>query len=404
MHILMVAPQPFFRPRGTPFSVLHRIRALAMLGHTVELVTYPFGETPTLPGLQVHRSSAPFFVSDVPIGPSLAKVALDVPLFRLAARLARTGRFDLLHTHEEAGWLGARLRHTTGLPHLYDMHSSLPQQLSNFGKFQFRPIVAGFQYLEDYTLRGADGVIAICPELEDHVVATGFSRPLAMIENTMDFPVEMVTPGAIAALRERLAIGPGPVVVYTGTLEAYQGLDLLLAAGPAVRAQLPGVTFVLVGGTTEQGEAVMRTATSLGVADSVRMVPAVPPNEVAMYHQLADALVTTRARGTNTPLKLYQYLRAGRPIIATDIRSHTQVLDATVAELVAPDPASIAAGLIRVLGDPERAVRLSTSAARLARERYSEEIYLARLEKLLAQLPQARRDRDVSAGTGPGTS
>ena len=403
MHILMVAPQPFFRPRGTPFSVLHRIRALVMLGHTVELVTYPFGETPTLPGVQVHRASAPFFVSDVPIGPSLAKVALDVPLFRLASRLARTGRFDLLHTHEEAGWLGARLRHTTGLPHLYDMHSSLPQQLTNLGKFQFRPIVAGFQYLEDYTLRGSDGVIAICPELEDHVVATGFSRPLAMIENTMDFPVEAVTPGAIAALRRRLAIGAGPVVVYTGTLEAYQGLDLLLAAGPAVRAQLPGVTFVLVGGTTEQGEAVVRTATSIGVADSVRMVSSVPPNEVATYHQLADALVTTRARGTNTPLKLYQYLRAGRPIIATDIRSHTQVLDATVAELVAPDAASIAAGLIRVLGDPERAVRLSTSAARLARERYSEEIYLARLEKLLAQLPRAHRDRDVSAGTGPGT-
>jgi glycosyltransferase involved in cell wall biosynthesis len=133
------------------------------------------------------------------------------------------------------------------------------------------------------------------------------------------------------------------------------------------------------------------------------MVPAVPPNEVAMFHQLADALVTTRARGTNTPLKLYQYLRAGRPIIATEIRSHTQVLDVTVAELVAPDAASIAAGLIRVLGDPEHAARLSTSAARLAQERYSEEIYLTRLEKLLAQLPRARRDRDVSAGAGPGT-
>ncbi|MEJ2239041.1 MAG: hypothetical protein P8X82_12145, partial [Gemmatimonadales bacterium] len=59
MHILMVAPQPFFRPRGTPFSVLHRIRALSRLGHTVDLVTYPFGETPEIPGLTLRRSLRP---------------------------------------------------------------------------------------------------------------------------------------------------------------------------------------------------------------------------------------------------------------------------------------------------------------------------------------------------------
>ena len=41
MRILMIAPQPFFEARGTPFSEYHRIRALADLGHSVDLVTYP---------------------------------------------------------------------------------------------------------------------------------------------------------------------------------------------------------------------------------------------------------------------------------------------------------------------------------------------------------------------------
>ena len=113
MHILMVAPQPFFRPRGTPFSVLHRIRGLTMLGHTVELVTYPFGETPSIAGLTIHRAPRPPFVHDVGIGPTFAKAILDVPLFRFASRLARNRKFDLVHTHEEAGWLGARLRSFT---------------------------------------------------------------------------------------------------------------------------------------------------------------------------------------------------------------------------------------------------------------------------------------------------
>ncbi len=50
MHILMIAPEPFFEPRGTPFSEFHRIKALIALGHTVDLVTYPFGRTSRCPG------------------------------------------------------------------------------------------------------------------------------------------------------------------------------------------------------------------------------------------------------------------------------------------------------------------------------------------------------------------
>ena len=44
VRILMIAPEPFFEPRGTPFSEFHRIRALTALGHQVDLVTYPFGQ------------------------------------------------------------------------------------------------------------------------------------------------------------------------------------------------------------------------------------------------------------------------------------------------------------------------------------------------------------------------
>src|SRR5690606_17205976 len=130
-RILMVAPQPFFRPRGTPFSVLHRIRALLRLGHSVELVTYPFGDDPGVDGLVIHRSPRLPGVSDVAIGPSVAKLALDAPLFRLAGRLARTGRFDLLHTHEEAGFHGAWLAPRGGLPHGDDLHPTPPPQHSN---------------------------------------------------------------------------------------------------------------------------------------------------------------------------------------------------------------------------------------------------------------------------------
>jgi glycosyltransferase involved in cell wall biosynthesis len=387
MHILMVAPQPFFRPRGTPFSVLHRIRALSRLGHTVELVTYPFGDTPDVAGLTVHRSTRPPGVRDVRIGPSPAKILLDVPLFRLAARLAASGRFDLLHTHEEAGWIGQRLRRKHGLPHLYDMHSSLPQQLANFGRYDWGPVRWAFRRLERYTLDSADAVIAVCPSLYDHVRDSGYDRPLALIENSLDFEPPDTPPTALASLRERLDLGTGPAIVYTGTLESYQGLDLLVEAAPMVLRKAADARFVLVGGTPAQVEGLRRAARDHGVEDAFRIIPAVAPTDVFLYQRMADVLVTTRSKGTNTPLKIYQYLKAGRPIVATDIYSHTQVLDGRSAQLVEPEAGAVAAGIVRVLADPEHARRLADGAARLAAERYSEAAYMASLRDLLARLP-----------------
>jgi hypothetical protein len=129
MHILMIAPEPFFEPRGTPFSEFHRIRALTSLGHTIDLVTYPFGRDVTMPGLTIHRCLRPPFVSRVRIGPSWAKVPLDAAISLTACRLALTRKYDAVHSHEEGGAIGVVLSWFLRKPHLYDMHSSLPQQV-----------------------------------------------------------------------------------------------------------------------------------------------------------------------------------------------------------------------------------------------------------------------------------
>src|ERR1700731_49917 len=80
VHILMIAPEPFFEARGTPFSEYHRIRALLDLGHTVDLVTYPFGKDVKLAGLRIVRAARPPFMTGVKIGPSPGKLFLDLAL------------------------------------------------------------------------------------------------------------------------------------------------------------------------------------------------------------------------------------------------------------------------------------------------------------------------------------
>lgn len=397
MRILAVAPQPFFRARGTPFSVLHRIRALVKLGHSVELVTYPFGDDPELDGLVIHRAARVPGVRDVEIGPSVAKLLLDGPLLAKAYRLAKSGRFDLLHTHEEAAYAGAWIAKATGLPHLYDMHSSLPQQFANFDRFHWPPVVTAFRWLERRTLGHADGVIAICPDLHDHVRSIGFRGPLAMIENSLDFEPPDISKTDLRELRTCLGVGDAPVVVYTGTFAPYQGMDLLIRAAPRVARAVPAVRFVSVGGTPDQVETLRTSVAEHGVEDRFTLLPRVEPSEVFRYHALADLLVTCRTRGTNTPLKLYQYLRAGRPIVATAIHSHTQVLDGGCAELVEPSPAGIARGLVRVLLDDDRASELARGASAVAEERYTEATYLHKLRDILADLPiGAARERQAA--------
>ena len=119
MRILTIAPEPFFEPRGSPFSEFHRIRALTTLGHQVDLVTYPFGHDVEIPDLRVFRSLRPPFVRGVKIGPSLAKVPLDALLALSVLRRALTGNYDVVHSHEEGGVIGVIVARLLRVPHLY---------------------------------------------------------------------------------------------------------------------------------------------------------------------------------------------------------------------------------------------------------------------------------------------
>jgi len=185
MKVLMIAPQPFFTPRGTPFSIRGRIQALVALGHSVDLVTYHLGEDVSLPGLRIYRTPWIPWMRHVRIGPSYAKIVLDVLLFGLAVSRLLIQRYDVIHTHEEAGLLGAIVARWAKAYHLYDMHSSLPQQLKNFGAYNYLPIVKVFELMERFVVRRADAVIAICPELSQHVATIDKERPCFLIENTL---------------------------------------------------------------------------------------------------------------------------------------------------------------------------------------------------------------------------
>jgi glycosyltransferase involved in cell wall biosynthesis len=384
MRILTIAPQPFFQPRGTPFSELYRARALTELGHEVDMVTYPIGEDVALPGLRILRAPAVPGIRRVRVGPSLAKVPLDALVFLSSLKRLLAHRYDFLDCHEEAGIMGVVLGWLFSVPVVYDMHSSLPEQLSNFQYSRNHALRALFDWVERATVKGSDAVIVVCPYLKGVVSGIDREKPCFLIENSplAESGTELTEEEALLIRRE-LGLENAIVVLYSGTFEAYQGLPLLYEGFRIAAERVPAARLLMVGGTPAQVEEAKREVEGYGLGGRVSFTGQRPPSEMPRYLATSDVLVSPRSLGTNTPLKIYSYLRAGKPIVATRLLTHTQVLDDGSAVLTEPTPEAFGAAIVALAADPGRRRELGSGARRLSEERYSYARYLERTRELL---------------------
>lgn len=379
MKILMIAPEPFFEPRGTPFSEFFRIQALTELGHEVDLATYPIGQNVAFHGLTIYRSMNVPFVRKVKVGPSIGKIFLDFFLFFTVLKLLMRKRYDCIHTHEEGCFMGMLFCKLWRIPHVYDMHSSLPQQFANFNITNVRWIHRFLGTMEGMVLRSADAIIAICPYLGDHARKITSSEKVFVIENTCrtdpEPNLESPEPEDLQQWKKR------PIVLYAGTFEPYQGLDLLLNSVKHVVEKMPDVLFLLIGGDHGFLEQYSKLSRDMGLSDNVALKKKVPPAEVSMYLDAAQALVSPRKSGTNTPLKIYSYLSSGKPIVATNLVTHTQVLNPQIAVLTEPEPKAFAEGILKALLDPDISGMVER-ARKTAQDEYSYEQYIAKTARL----------------------
>ena len=384
MRILTLAPQPFFQPRGTPFSELYRARALTELGHEVDMVTYPIGEDVQVPGLRILRTPRVPGIRRVRVGPSFAKVPLDALVFLSSFKRMLTHRYDLLDCHEEAGIMGVFLGWIFSVPVIYDMHSSLPEQLENFEYSRSRLLRSVFRWVERVTIERSDAVIAICPYLKDVVSKVDREKPVFVIENSpLAESGEEIAASEVLRLRRELGLEDGFVVHYSGTFESYQGLPLLYEAFRVVAREVPSARLLMVGGAPSQVDEAKREIGSYGLLDRAIFTGQRPPSEMPRYLAISDVLVSPRSTGMNTPLKIYSYLRAGKPIVATRLPTHTQALDEESAALAEPNPGAFASEILALARDPERRLRLQKGARRLSEERYSYARYLERTREVL---------------------
>jgi glycosyltransferase involved in cell wall biosynthesis len=365
-RILVVAPQPFYQDRGTPIALRQVLEALSELDYRVDLLTFPVGDDIELPGLRIFRSANPFGIGQVQVGLSLRKILLDLSLISALRERLRRDSYSCIHAVEEAAFPAVLIGRRRGVPVVYDMQSSLPEQLLGSLAFRIPPVPQFLHAMERWLLNGADLVVASAG-LAERV------RRLAPKTKAREWRFPSVkpdaTPGDARALRHRLGLAPdAPVILYSGTFEAYQGLAELVAAIPIVRARSPRATLVLVGADRINGFATQEPAASLLREGALLVIERQPRTEVAAFLRMADVLVSPRAYGGNLPLKVFDYLAAGRPIVATDIPTHRTVLSEDRAVLVAPETEALAEGILRLLSDDGEAARLGLAAEGYARE------------------------------------
>lgn len=383
MKILMISPQPFFQPRGTPISILHRLVAITSLGHEVDLLTYSIGEDVTIPGVTILRIPRIPFFKNIKVGPSILKVLLDLMLFIKAFFILCRKRYDLIHSHEEASFFSVILAYLFRTKHLYDMHSSLPQQVKNFKYSSSRLLIKLFEKLEKMAIDRSDALITICPELEEYAKRINPQKRHVMIENVAySNPLKRYDLNP-ANLRDKYGLNGKRVILYTGTFEPYQGLELLVESSKVVLDNNKDVVFMLVGGKEEQIRDLKEKTIQKGVSEFFIFVGTVSFDVVDDYIKIADVLVSPRIEGNNTPLKIYSYLRSGKPIVGTNLLTHTQVLNSDVAVLTEPRPEAFANGILAVLNDSRLCDILTENSKKLVEERYSYRIYLERTKEIL---------------------
>ena len=387
MKILMISPQPFFEPRGTPISVYQRLEALSALGHEIDLVTYHVGKDVEFPNVKIQRVWKVKMIQHVRIGPSRAKILLDVLVFFKAIQLLLGKRYDVIHSHEEAAFFSMFLAWIFRTRHLYDMHSVLSKQLTNFSFGNKSIFVKIFEFLERMVLKTCHAVITVGPDLERYVKAVGKNIRVVMIENIALHAYQTpVRPETAEELKNKLNLDGRLPIVYTGTYERYQGLDMALNCVNHVRERYPNVIFIFVGAKVQQAQEWTEKAARLGLADHTLFLDVVSPEDSMIYLACASVLISPRLDGTSTPLKIYSYLHAERPIIATSITSHTQVLTKDTALLVEPNHNAFAEGILQVLDDLELADWLGKNAHQLAQDKFSRQDYITKVNQIYKTL------------------
>jgi PEP-CTERM/exosortase A-associated glycosyltransferase len=309
-------------------------------------------------------------------------------------------RPDVLHAHSPSlnglAALGAARRFN--LPLVYEVRAfwedaAVDHGTTSEGSLRYRLSKA----METRLLKRADAVTVICEGLREDLLTRGIpASRITVIPNAVDIEQFPVIDAADAALRTKLGLDGALVLGFIGSFYAYEGLDLLLAALPAILSRHPEVRVLLVGGGFEDAR-LRDQATRLGIADRVVFTGRVPHAEVTRYYGLVDLLVyprkAMRLTHTVTPLKPLEAMAQGRLLAASDVGGHRELIrDGETGYLFASDsPAALVDAVDRMLADRDQWLSIRAAGRRFVERERTWAHSVARYQPVYERVVRAGR-------------
>lgn len=278
-------------------------------------------------------------------------------------QLARELKPDVLHAHSPvlnaipAIRVGKRL----GIPVVYEIRAfwedaAVDHGTTAEGSLRYRATRA----METWALKRVDHAFTICEGLRADIVARGIpSAKVSVIPNAVDIEGFQLSGDADPVLRHQLGLAGTTTVGFVGSFYAYEGLDLLLDAFPALLQKRPDLRLLLVGGGPQEAN-LKAQAQQLGIADKIVFTGRVPHSEVSRYYDQIDLLAyprhSMRLTELVTPLKPLEAMAQGRLFVASDVGGHKELIrDGETGKLFrAGDPDALAAAVGDMLDHREQ--------------------------------------------------
>lgn len=372
MKILMVAPTPFFSDRGCHVRILGEVHGLRQLGHEVVVCTYPLGRE--MQGVQTARTWPVPWYRKLSAGPSWHKYYIDLLLVGLVRRWIRRWKPDVIHAHLHEGACVAALALVghRRIPLVLDYQGSLTEEVvahrfTDSGKLQHRLL----RRVERWINHRADAVITSTSAAVEDLTRNHGVAPDRIRVVTDGVDVDCFQPGTGPRdVRHRYGIPEDrPLLVYTGVLSMYQGIDLLLDALHELKRRRADVHALIVG--YPMVEEYQAKAQALGIDDRTTFTGRMPFEAIPELLASADIGVSAKLPSSEGNVKLYTYMAAGLASVAFDTPMNREILADTGVLVQRVDKEALVESLESLLSSKAHREQLGQLARRRAAAHFS---------------------------------
>ena len=376
MKILFITASHFYQEKGVCIRVWNLAKTAEELGHEVHIACYGGGADKQVTTLRTEDKELLKTV-----GPSFKRIPRDYNLYLLCRRLTCTEKYDLIQGEDiEGALIGLLVR--DGKPLVYDIHGDLTEIFRANDFLAYPPILYLARKFQDHILKKSDVIIANWPTTFET-----FKKYVPKMHTLVDlspYPPWAYNLKRGIEIRGKLGIDENKkVILYTGNLSKYQGLNMLIDALKLLLKKRNDIILVIMGSRPEKNKKELQERILREELVDHILLNEVFGHDKAAFMANSDVLVSPRLKGTYGPLKIVSYLWSGKPIVATDTPSSRQIIDEKTAYMSNTNPEDLAKKIMMALSDDGQK---GENSLRLARDYYSFEMQVKKLKTIYESL------------------